>query len=50
MKEDEMRFIAQRIAKVIDNYKDKPLLERIRKEIMEMVRDFPIYPDFTILE
>ena len=50
MKEDEMRFIAQRIAKVIDNYKDKPLLERIRKEIIEMVRDFPIYPDFTILE
>ena len=50
MKEDEMKFIAQRIAKVIDNYKDKLLLERIRKEIMEMVRDFPIYPDFTILE
>ncbi len=50
MKEDEMKFIAQRIAKVIDNYKDKLLLEKIRKEIMEMVRDFPIYPDFTILE
>lgn len=50
MKEDEMKFIAQRIAKVVDNYKDKLLLERIRKEIMEMVRDFPIYPDFTILE
>lgn len=50
MKEDEMKFIAQRIAKVIDNYKDKLLLEKIRKEIMEMVKDFPIYPDFTILE
>ena len=50
MKEDEMKFIAQCIAKVIDNYKDKLLLEKIRKEIMEMVRDFPIYPDFTILE
>ena len=50
MKEDEMKFIAQCIAKVVDNYKDKLLLERIRKEIMEMVRDFPIYPDFTILE
>lgn len=50
MKEDEMKFIAQCIAKVIDNYKDNLLLEKIRKEIMEMVRDFPIYPDFTILE
>jgi len=50
MKEDEMKFIAQCIAKVIDNYKDNLLLEKIRKEIMEMVKDFPIYPDFTILE
>ena len=50
MKEDEMKFIAQCIAKVIDNYKDKRLLEKIRKEIMEMVRDFPIYPGFTILK
>ena len=50
MKEDEMKFISQCIAKVIDNYKDKLLLEKIRKEIVEMVRDFPIYPDFTILE
>jgi glycine hydroxymethyltransferase len=50
MKEDEMKFIAQCIARVIDNYKDKLLLEKIKKEIMEMVRDFPIYPDFTILE
>jgi len=50
MKEDNMKSVAQCIAKVIDNYKDKLLLEKIRKEIMEMVRDFPIYPDFTILE
>jgi glycine hydroxymethyltransferase len=50
MKEDEMRFIAKCVAKVIDDYKDKPLLEKIRKEIMEMVGAFPIYPDFTILE
>lgn len=50
MKEDEMKFIAQCISKVINDYKDKLLLEKIRNEIMEMVKDFPIYPDFTILE
>ena len=50
MKEDEMKFIAQCIAKVIDNYKDKLLLEKTRKEITDMAREFPIYPDFTILE
>lgn len=50
MKEDEMKFISQCIAKVIDNYKDKILLEKIRREIMEVVKDFPIYPHFTILE
>ena len=50
MKEDEMKFIAQCIAKVIDNYKDKILLKKISEEIVELVRDFPIYPGFTILE
>jgi glycine hydroxymethyltransferase len=50
MKEDEMRVIAQCVAKVIDGYQDKAVLEKVKQEIMEMVKDFPIYPDFGVLE
>ncbi len=50
MKEDEMRVIARCIARVIDNYKDKVVLEKVRQEIMELAKDFPIYPDFGVLE
>ncbi len=50
MKEDEMRVIARCIARVIDNYKDKVVLEKVRQEIMELAKGFPIYPDFGVLE
>jgi glycine hydroxymethyltransferase len=50
MKEEEMGVIARCVAKVIDNYKDKAVLEQVRKEILELVKDFPIYPDFGVLE
>jgi len=50
MKEDEMRVIAQCIVKVIDNYKDETVLENVKQEIIELVKDFPIYPDFVSLE
>lgn len=50
MKEDEMRVIAQCIVKVIDNYKDETVLEKVKQEIIELVKDFPIYPDFVSLE
>lgn len=50
MKEDEMRVIARCVARVIDNYRDEAVLGKVKKEILELVKDFPIYPDFGILE
>ena len=50
MKEDEMRVIAQCVARVIDGYRDKAVLEKVKQKIMELVKDFPIYPDFGVLE
>jgi glycine hydroxymethyltransferase len=50
MKEGEMEVIARCLAKVIDSYKDDTVLSNVKQEIVELVRDFPIYPDFSILE
>jgi glycine hydroxymethyltransferase len=50
MKEDEMKVIAQCVARVIDGYQDKVVLEKVKQEIIELVKDFPIYPDFGVLE
>lgn len=50
MKEGEMRVIAQCVARVIDGYQDKAVLEKVKQEIMELVKDFPIYPDLGVLE
>jgi glycine hydroxymethyltransferase len=49
MKEDEMRVISRCISKVIDNYKEKTVLEKVKQEVIELVKDFPIYPDFVSL-
>lgn len=49
MKEGEMRVIARCISRVIDSYKDETVLEKVRQEIVELVKDFPIYPDFGVL-
>ena len=45
-----MRVIARCIARVIDDYKDKSVLEKTRLEIHELVSGFPLYPDFDVLE
>ena len=50
MKEDEMRVIARCVAEVIDNYRDASVLEKVKLEIKELVSDFPLYPNFSILE
>ncbi len=50
MKEGEMKVIARCISRVIDNYRDKAVLEKVRQEIMELVKDFPLYPDLGVLE
>jgi glycine hydroxymethyltransferase len=50
MKESEMKVIGASIAKVIDNYSDKKVLESVKSEILELVKDFPIYPGLDILK
>lgn len=50
MKEDEMKVIARCIAKVIDHYEDETVLEKVKQEIIELTKDFPIYPNFVTLE
>ena len=50
MKESEMKVIAQSIAKVIDNYEDTKTLAKIKADIQELVKAFPIYPDLGILQ
>ncbi len=50
MKEGEMKVIAWCVSSVIDSYKDQAVLEKVRQEIVELVKDFPIYPDLAVLE
>ena len=45
MKEDEMRSIAKQIAKVIDNIMDEKVIEDVRKEVIELCQQFPLYPE-----
>ena len=50
MKEGDMRAIARCVARVIDDYKDKAVLEKVKQDIMGLVKDFPIYPNLGVLE
>ena len=48
-KESEMEVIGEGIAKVIDNYTDKNVIEKVRKDILELCRGFPLYPGMEVL-
>ena len=48
-KESEMEVIGESIAKVIDNYTDKKVIERVKKNILELCREFPLYPGMEVL-
>ena len=50
MKESEMKVIGESIAKVINNYEEKNVIEKVKKDILELCKDFPLYPDFDILK
>jgi glycine hydroxymethyltransferase len=50
MKESEMQAIAQSIALVLKDYKDKGIQAKVNKDIAELVSAFPIYPGLTVLE
>ncbi len=43
MKEGEMRQIADWVAKIIGSPSDSPLKEKIRSEVLELCKRFPIY-------
>jgi glycine hydroxymethyltransferase len=50
MKESEMKIIAKGIATVIDNYTDKSTLTRVKEDILELCKEFPLYPGLGILK
>ena len=45
-----MKEIAKGIATVINNYKDKKALNKVKKDIFELCKQFPLYPDFDVLK
>jgi len=45
MKESEMKLIAIAIAKIIDCYKDENVLKKVREDMIELTKQFPLYPD-----
>jgi len=49
-KESEMKVIAKGIATVVDNYKDKKVLKKVKADILELCRKFPLYSGLDILE
>ena len=45
MKEKQMHYIGELIARVINNVKNKQIIEKTRHEVNELVKNFPIYTD-----
>jgi serine hydroxymethyltransferase (EC 2.1.2.1) len=43
MKEDEMRYIARLIHEVLSNIKDDKVKEKVKIEVEELCKQFPIY-------
>ncbi len=48
-RESEMKVIGESIAKVIDNYTDKSVIEKVRSDILELCKEFPLYPGLDVL-
>ena len=49
-KESEMEVIGSCIAKVIDNLNDDAVIGKVRQDIKELCKGFPLYPDFDVLK
>ncbi|UCC92152.1 MAG: serine hydroxymethyltransferase [Candidatus Aenigmatarchaeota archaeon] len=43
MKESEMQQVGELISKAIDNFKNEGELKRIREEVLELCKSFPVY-------
>ena len=48
-KESDMKVIGSSIAKVIDHYTDKSVIEKVKKDITELCSNHPLYPGMEIL-
>ncbi len=49
-KESEMKVVGECIAKVIDNLDDESVIEKVKRDILELCKNFPLYPDFYVLK
>jgi glycine hydroxymethyltransferase len=45
MKEKQMVYIAELIARVLERWSDKPFLTKIRKEVKDFCHDYPVYAE-----
>jgi glycine hydroxymethyltransferase len=50
MKESEMKVIAQGIARVINSKGDLKVCQEVKQNILELTREFPLYPNLGILK
>ncbi|MHA1674027.1 MAG: serine hydroxymethyltransferase [Promethearchaeota archaeon] len=50
MKESDMKVIASGIARVLKSKGDKTVSAKVRGEILELTKQFPLYPGLTILK
>jgi glycine hydroxymethyltransferase len=44
MKEKEMQQVGAWMAEALNNHKDTAILKRIRKQVLELAEEFPLYP------
>jgi glycine hydroxymethyltransferase len=44
MKEKEMQQVGAWMAEALNNHKDSAILKRIRKQVLELAEEFPLYP------
>ena len=49
-KESEMKVVGENIAKVINNHTDKKIIKDVKKDILELCKRFPLYPEFDVLK
>ena len=45
MKEDDMRRVAGFIDEVISDWKNTAVIEKVKSEVGDLVKKFPLYPD-----
>jgi glycine hydroxymethyltransferase len=50
MKGSEMKVIAKGMATVIDNVDDKEKIAKVKQDILELTKQFPLYPGLGILK